>query len=53
MGGMNLEEDGQGIGKISVQSIMEKGAATTEVGTLFKYFMALIEKADPLLWCTL
>ncbi len=44
MGGMNLEEDGQGIGEISVQSIMEKGAVTTEVGTLFKYFMALTER---------
>ncbi len=53
MGGMNLEEDGQGIGEISVQSIMEKGAVTTEAGRLFKYFMALTEKADPLLWCTL
>ncbi len=29
MGGMNYEEDGQGIGEISVQFIMEKGAVTT------------------------
>ncbi len=31
---MNLEEDGQGIGEISVQSVMEKGAVTTEAGRL-------------------